>query len=43
MKIIDMPIRYANRTYGKTQFSWFRHGVLLLRMVIFAFRKLKPF
>ncbi len=42
LKIIDMPIRYANRTYGETQISRFRHGVLLIRMVVFAFRKLKP-
>ncbi len=42
LKIIDMPIRYASRTYGETQISRFRHGVLLLRMVVFAFRKLKP-
>jgi SAM-dependent methyltransferase len=43
LKIIDMPIRYANRAYGETQISRFSHGVLLLRMVVFAFRKLKAF
>ena len=41
LKVIEIPIRYAGRTYGTTQISRFRHGVLLLRMVIFAFRKLK--
>lgn len=40
-KIIDMPIRYKNRTYGTTQISRFRHGVLLLRMSFVAFRKFK--
>ena len=43
LKVIEIPIRYAERTYGSTQISRFRHGVLLLRMVIFAFRKLKAF
>ncbi len=41
LKIIDLPIRYASRSYGETQISRFRHGWSLLRMVIFAFRKLK--
>ncbi len=43
LKVIEVPIRYAERTYGTTQISRFRHGVLLLRMVVFAFRKLKAF
>jgi len=41
LKIIEVPIRYAERGYGETQISRFRHGVLLLKMVIFAYRKLK--
>jgi glycosyltransferase involved in cell wall biosynthesis len=41
LKIAEVPIRYAAREYGETQISRFRHGLLLLRMVIFAFRKLK--
>ena len=41
LKVVELPIRYADRTYGKTQISRFRHGLLLIRMVIFAFRKLK--
>lgn len=43
LKIVEIPVRYADRTYGETQISRFRHGLLLLRMVIFAFRKLKAF
>ncbi|MBT4039782.1 MAG: glycosyltransferase [Rhodospirillales bacterium] len=43
LKITEIPIRYADRTYGETQISRFRHGVLLLKMVMFAFRKLKAF
>lgn len=41
LKVIEIPIRYANRTYGETQISRFRHGLMLLRMVLFAYRKLK--
>lgn len=41
LKIIEVPIRYADRRYGETNISRFRHGWLLLRMVAFAFRKMK--
>lgn len=41
LKAIDLPIRYAARSYGETQISRFRHGVMLLRMVVFAFFKIK--
>ncbi len=43
LKTVEVPIRYAERTYGSTQISRFRHGLLLLRMSIFAFFKLKAF
>ncbi len=41
LKSVDMPIRYAARTYGETQISRFRHGWMLLKMVVFAFFKIK--
>jgi SAM-dependent methyltransferase len=41
LKITEVPIRYADRRYGETNISRFRHGWLLLRMVAFAFRKMK--
>jgi SAM-dependent methyltransferase len=41
LKIVEIPVRYRARTYGSTQISRFRHGLLLLRMVAIAFRKLK--
>lgn len=41
LKVAEIPIRYRNRDYGETQISRFRHGLLLIRMVIFAFFKLK--
>jgi len=41
LKVVEIPIRYASREYGETQISRFRHGWLLLKMVIFAYKKLK--
>lgn len=41
LKVVEVPIRYQERQYGTTQISRFRHGLLLLRMVLFAFFKLK--
>ncbi|MEQ8324949.1 MAG: glycosyltransferase [Vicingaceae bacterium] len=41
LKIIDLPIRYRERTYGDTNISRFRHGLLLLRMCLFAANKIK--
>jgi len=41
LQILDIPIRYKERTYGSTNIQRWRHGVLLLRMVLFAARKLK--
>jgi len=41
LRIVDLAVRYHERTYGDTNISRFRHGVLLLRMSAFAARKLK--
>ncbi len=41
LKINEVPIRYRARVYGETQISRFTHGVLLIRMLIFAFLKIK--
>ena len=41
LKIIDLPIRYRERTYGSTNISRWKHGWLLLRMVWFAARRIK--
>ncbi len=40
-KIVDLPIRYRERTYGTTNISRWRHGLLLFRMVAFAARRIK--
>jgi ubiquinone/menaquinone biosynthesis C-methylase UbiE len=41
LKIIETPIHYTARTFGETQISRFRDGWLLLKMIWFAYRKLK--
>ena len=41
LKICDIPIRYQERTYGTTNIQRWRHGLLLLKMVVFAAKKLK--
>ena len=41
LKIVDIPIRYQERTYGNTNIQRWRHGWLLLKMAAFAARKLK--
>ncbi len=41
LKIIEVPVRYQSRRYGETKIHRFRHGLLLLRMVVYAYRKLK--
>jgi SAM-dependent methyltransferase len=41
LRIVDLPVRYQARTYGQTNISRFRHGLLLLRMTAFAFWKFR--
>ena len=41
MKIVEMPIRYAERKYGETNIDRWRHGWLLLKMTLFAMKKIK--
>jgi len=41
LKILDMPIRYGQRTYGTTNIRRWSHGLLLLRMLVLAARRLK--
>jgi len=41
LKTVELPIRYRERTYGDTNISRFRHGFILLKMTIFAARKIK--
>ena len=41
LKILDIPIRYKERVYGETNIQRWKHGFLLLQMVVFAALKLK--
>jgi SAM-dependent methyltransferase len=41
LRVVDLAVRYHEREYGETNISRFRHGWLLLRMSLFAARKLK--
>lgn len=43
LKIAEIPVRYRDREYGSTQISRFKHGWLLLKMSIFAAKKIKFF
>ncbi len=41
LKITEVPIRYRARRYGETNIQRWRHGWLLLKMVVFAARRIK--
>ena len=41
LKIVEVPISYKERTYGTTNISRFKHGIILLRMCAFASKKCK--
>ena len=41
LKIVEVPIRYRERTYGEIKIQRFRHGILLLKMSFIAMVKLK--
>ena len=40
-KIAEIPIRYRSRTYGTTNIDRWRHGWLLIKMVLFAAKRIK--
>jgi hypothetical protein len=39
--LVDVPIRYRARTYGSTQISRFHHGLMLLKMTMIGFFRVK--
>jgi glycosyltransferase involved in cell wall biosynthesis len=41
LKIVDLPVRYQPRTYGETNISRWTHGLLLMRMALFALWKFR--
>jgi glycosyltransferase involved in cell wall biosynthesis len=41
LTIVDLPIRYSERTYGTTNIQRWQHGWLLLKMALFAAKRIK--
>ena len=41
LKIVEVPVRYRDRTYGETKIKRFRHGLLLLQMCWIAFKRFR--
>lgn len=41
LKIVEVIVRYRDRTYGSTQINRFTHGWLLIKMSLFAAHKIK--
>jgi len=41
LRIVDVPVRYRQRSYGATNIDRWREGWLLARMLVFAARRLK--
>ena len=41
LRIIEVPIHYCGRTYGETNIQRWKHGAILLRMLLFAARRIK--
>ena len=41
LKILDLPIRYRERAYGSTNIQRWKHGWLLVEMVVFAAKRIK--
>lgn len=41
LRFVDLPVRYRERTYGETNIQRWSHGLLLLRMVLYAMRRIK--
>ena len=41
LRIVELPIHYRERVYGETNIHRWSHGWLLLRMTVFAARRIK--
>jgi len=40
-KIVEVPIRYQERTYGVSNIAHFREGLILAAMCVYAAKKLR--
>lgn len=43
LKIVEIPVRYKQREFGETQIKRFSNGWMLLKMCVFAAKKIKFF
>lgn len=41
LKMIELPIHYKERKYGRTNISRFKHGLILLKMLMVGIKKFK--
>ena len=41
LHIVEVPVRYQSRTYGESNIAHFREGLVLLKMCLYAARKIK--
>lgn len=41
LKIVEIPIAYKERSYGTTNIRRWKHGLLLLKMLLYSARKIK--
>lgn len=41
LKMVEIPINYRERVYGETNISRWKHGIILLTMLLFAARRIK--
>ncbi|HEX2036406.1 MAG TPA: glycosyltransferase family 2 protein [Chloroflexota bacterium] len=41
LRLVEVPVRYRRRTSGYSKVQVYKHGVLLLRMSLIGFRRLK--
>jgi SAM-dependent methyltransferase len=41
LRIVDLPIRYMERKYGETNIQRWKHGWMLLKMLVYAALKIK--
>jgi hypothetical protein len=43
LHLVDVPVRYQPRMYGSSNIAHFREGLILLKMCLYASRKIKFF
>lgn len=41
LRLVEVPVRYRRRTSGHSKVQVFKHGILLVRMSVIGFRRLK--